>query len=63
MERSNPERNLVDQEMWKVNAMFWVGNGWGNNNALPSAPLTPGIYGGAASKTTQQATEFSVRGN
>ena len=51
MEYSQPARNLVDQVIGEVNAMFGGGNSWVNNSAPPSVPITLDIYGSAASKT------------
>ena len=38
-------------------------HGWGNENALTSAPRKLGIPGGAAGRFTKQATTFPAEGN
>ena len=58
MERSQLAMNLIDQATGDANTIFGGGYDEGNNSALPLAPRTLGISGGAASTTTQQATPY-----
>ena len=60
MKLSHPASNMVNQATGEVNAIFGVGNIWGNDSVALSDPFTLGISGAAALTAMKQATMFTA---